>query len=272
MKKLFTLLSLFVVIGMSATVFAQSTGSAPSPGAKHSYSVTTTSGSTYTWSVTKGDLTTDAGVDATLSSTSGNEIDITWGTGLTLDSWYYVHVVEEDANGCKNEKVLPVQISASDFYLTVAAAKDKQCYDEDVSPAIDGSDASIINYDHGNATIVFTVTPTGLSNSYTGYSFNLADLTVPTGYTSSVEFSGNASISSGVVTVTDNSAVTVTYTVDNTNTYNNTTDASGAAADFTATAVISGGKSSNGVADNGDGVYNDATDVARPHTTTIQTN
>lgn len=272
MKKLFTLLSLFVVIGMSATVFAQSTGSAPSPGAKHSYSVTTTSGSTYTWSVTKGDLTTDAGVDATLSSTSGNEIDITWGTGLTLDSWYYVHVVEEDANGCKNEKVLPVQISASDFYLTVTAAKDKQCYDEDVVPAIDGSDASIINYDHGNATIVFTVTPTGLSNSYTGYSFNLADLTVPTGYTSSVEFSGNASISSGVVTVTDNSAVTVTYTVDNTNTYNNTTDASGAAADFTATAVISGGKSSNGVADNGDGVYNDATDVARPHTTTIQTN
>ena len=73
------------------------------------------------------------------------------------------------------------------------------------------------------------------------------------------------------VTVTDNSLVTISFAVDNTNTYDNGSAAN--AQDFTATASVSGGLSSNGVSDNGsDGTYNDATDVARPNTSGISTN
>ena len=76
----------------------------------------------------------------------------------------------------------------------------------------------------------------------------------------------------GVVTVTNNSAVTITYTIDNTNVYTNLNDATGTAADFTATAAISAGKTSNGVSDNESGVDSGATAVSRPHTTGITTN
>lgn len=267
MKKLFTLLSLLALIGLSANVWAQSTGTTPAPGATHSYSVTDNS-NTFTWSVTEGDLTTNAGSDATLSATTGNSINITWASTVTVGDWYYVHVVEEDANGCSNEKVLPVQITASPFNLVIAAAEATQCYDGDVVVSLLGNDPQ---YDHGNATIVYTVTPSGLSGNYAGYTFDLS-IAVPADYNATPAFSANASIAGNTVTVTDNAAVTITYTVDNTNVYTNANDAAGSAADFTATATISDGETSNGVSDNGSGTYSDATAVSRPHTTVIATN
>jgi hypothetical protein len=253
---------------MSASVFGQSTGTKPAPGATHSYVVTPHAGSTYLWSVTKTTLSASAGTDATISSAATATTNITWASSVTVGTWYYVHMLETDASGCSNEKVLPVQITASPFTLDLAAAKATSCYNGAVSVSLNGTD---VQYYHGKTTVVFTVTPSGLSSSYSGYKFNL-NLTVPALYTSTVAFSANASIIAGVVTVTDNLPVTITYTIDNTNVYTNTNDAAGTAADFVATANISAGKTSNGVSDNETGVDNGATSVSRPHTTGITTN
>jgi hypothetical protein len=156
----------------------------------------------------------------------------------------------------------------------LAAANTEQCYDGAVSVSLDLTDPNnpIPLYDHGNATIEFTVSPTGLSDSYDGYSFDLS-IVLPDGYNATPTFSDNVTdFTGGVVTTDDNEFVTITYTVDNTNTYNNETDANGDAADFTATANIANGKAINGVSDNAEGTYEDETDVSRPHTSGIGTN
>ncbi len=272
MKKLFTLLSLFVVIGMSANVFAQSTGSAPSPGAKHSYSVTETTGNTYTWSVTVGDLDTGASAaDASLSSTTGSSINITWGTDVAVGTWYYVHVVENDGS-CSNEKVLPVQISANDFYVSVTANNTTACYTDPVSVSLN---VNTPEYTHGDVTLIYTITPTGVNESSDGYKFDF-DLSskLPSGYTAAAPTvtSGSATISGSTVTVGDKNEVELQFIVTNGNTYTNANDDKGDAADFTATLDISNGETGNGIDDNTKGTYSAGTAVSRPHTTTIQTN
>lgn len=270
MKKLFILMAAVALTAMSVKVFAQSTGAAPSPGATHSYDIIPgDAGNTVIWSVTKGDLTTDADTDAVIATPGAATTDITWAAGLTVGDMYYVHVIESDGT-CTNEKVLPVQITASPFYLTLAAANATACYDGAVVVSL--ANPFTPNYYHGKTEIEFTVTPEGLSTSYSGYSFNLS-LVVPDGYdytTAPVAFSSNASIDEGIVTVTDNAAVTITYTVDNTNVYTNANDPD--AADYTATATISNGIVINGVSDNGEGTYEDETAVSRPNTSGIGTN
>ncbi|MDO8952757.1 MAG: hypothetical protein Q7U86_09045, partial [Draconibacterium sp.] len=147
-----------------------------------------------------------------------------------------------DGDGCSNTKVLPVQITESDFTLTLAAANSTACYDGAVSVSI-VSNAPV--YDHGNATLIFTVTPgTSLAtSSYTGYTFNL-NITVPTGYNATPAFSGNVTdFTAGTVTVNNNNAVTITYTIDNTNSFDNSSAAD--AQDYTATVAISAGKTIN---------------------------
>ena len=268
MKKLLflSIIALFTVA--SANVFGQSTGTAPSPGAKHNYSVITHSGSTFLWSVTKGGLSVDAAGAATIASTTTIATDITWATGLTVGDWYYVHIVERNGT-CSNEKVLPVQITANPFNLAITAANSTSCYNSAVTVSLNGTD---VQYNHGATTIVFTVTPYNFSNSYAGYSFDLS-LGVPALYTTTVPtFSAGATITAGKVTVTNNSPVTITYTVTNTNVYTNLTDATGNAADFTATATISAGKTINGISDNGTGSKTGATAVSRPNTSGISSN
>jgi hypothetical protein len=270
MKKLVFLFVAVLLTAISANVFAQvSTGTTPAPGATHSYFITPGNGSnTLLWTVTKGDLTTSAGADAVIDADDASTTDITWAATVTPGDWYYVHILETDGTGCSNEKVLPVQITASPFFLTLAAANATDCYDGAVTVSL--ADPSTPNYDHGNTTIVFTVTPTGLSASYTGYTFDLS-LAVPAGYNQTAAYSGNASESGGTVTVSDNAAVTITYTVDNTNVYTNADAAD--IADYTATATISNGVADNGVADNAtDGTYTDETAVSRIHTSGIGTN
>ncbi len=268
MKKLVLLFAAVVLTAINANVFAQSTGTAPAPGAKHSYSITPgNAGNTLLWTVTKGNLTVSAGTDAEISSNATATTDITWATGLTLGDWYYVHIVET-GGGCSNEKVLPVQITASPFFLTLTAANATDCYDNAVVVSL--ADASTPNYDHGNTTIEFTVSPTGLSGSYSGYAFDL-NLAVPGGFISTPVFSANASLTGTTVTVTDNADVTITYTVENNNVYTNASAAN--AQDYTATATISGGVAINGVSDNNtDGTYTGATAVSRPNTSGISTN
>jgi hypothetical protein len=250
---------------MSANVFAQSTGTNPAPGATHEYFVTP-DGGTLSWSVTKGNLTTSAGTDAVISASTSATTNITWASSLTVGDWYYVHIVETLA-GCSNEKVLPVQITASPFFLTLTAANATDCYDGAVVVSL--ANPSTPNYDHGNTTIEFTVTPTGLSSNYSGYSFDLS-LVVPTGFTQTATYSNSATEAAGVVTVPNNNPVTITYTVDNTNVYTNASAAN--AADYTATATIANGVAINGVSDNASGTYTDATDVSRPNTSGIGTN
>ncbi len=272
MKKLVLFFAVVCLTAISVNVLAQSTGTAPAPGATHNYYITPgNAGNTLLWTVTKGNLATSAGTDAVISDDAAAATDIKWNvTSAEIGTWYYVHVVET-GGGCSNEKVLPVQITASPFYLTLNAANATQCYDDAVVVSL--ANPSTPNYYHGKSTIVFTVTPAGFSSSYSGYSFDLS-LVVPTGYdytTTPVAFSANGSISGGTVTVTDNLPVTITYTVDNTNTYTNADDAD--AADYTATASIANGKAINGVSDNNtDGTYTDDTAVARPHTSGIGTN
>lgn len=271
MKKLVFLFVAVLLTAMSGNVFAQgSTGTTPAPGAKHNYFITDNS-NTMLWWVTKADLATPAGTDAVIANDAAAATDITWAATVTVNAWYYVHILETDGAGCSNEKVLPVQITASPFNLTLAAANGTQCYGGAVSVTLNGNSPE---YDHGTATIEFTVTPAGLSGSYSGYSFDLGIAYGSyTGITQTVAVSsGNATILGSTVTVTDNLPVTLVYTVDNTTKFTNASDPNGTAADFTATATISGGKVINGVSDNAGGTYTDNTSVARPHTTGIGTN
>jgi hypothetical protein len=264
MKKLL-ILSVFALFAMSASVFGQSTGTNPAPGATHNYSITPHGTNTYKWKVTKGDLATPT-TDATIVTDAAASTDIKWATTVVKDAWYYVHIIESDGT-CSNEKVLPVQIIASPFYLTLGAQNATDCYDGAVVVTLTGTTG--IKYDHGKATISFDVTPTGSSTFYPGYEFDIS-LAVPLLYTQTVTVSLNASISGTKVTATDNAKVTVTYEVVNTNLYTNA-DADNVA-NFTATGTISAGKTSNGISDNGTGAKTDNTKISRPNTSGITTN
>ncbi len=268
MKKLVLFFAAVLITAISSNLFAQNSGTTPTPGSTWAYSVTDNS-NTYTWSVTVGDLTTDAGTDAVLSSTSGAAITITWDAGLTVGDWYYVHVIEDDGS-CTNEKVLPVQITASQFYLSIVSSQTTSCYDNDVVVTLDGNTPK---YNHGTATVSYVVTPTGLGTA-TGYSFDIADVFTPTAGLSSVATvtSGNGSVASGTVTVTDANSVTLQFVITNATLYDNSTDPNGTAADFNQAVTHSNGITSHGVTDNGSGTATDDTDIARPHTTTIGTN
>jgi hypothetical protein len=271
MKKLVFLFAAVVLTAINVNVFAQSTGTTPAPGATHSYFITPGNGSnTIAWTVLKSDFLTSAGSDVTIASPSAATTNIKWATGLTVGAWYYVQVIETDGSGCSNTKVLPVQITESDFTLTLAAANPTACYDNAVSVSI-VSNAPV--YDHGNATLQFTVTPgaTLATSSYTGYQFDLAIALPAVGFNATPAFSANASLSGSTVTVNDNNAVTITYTVENNNTYNNSSAAN--AQDYTATVSISNGVTINGVSENNTANDNtDATDVSRPNTSGIGTN
>lgn len=281
MKKLFTFLSLFVLIGMSATVFAQSSGTAPYPGAKHTYQVNSGSngGHFYEWKVFKNvsDVLTDVtSSDVTISAISGGTINdakiyIQWHTDLIVDDVYFVQVTEYDnassATGCSNTKDLKVTITQSNFNLEITAAA-TSCYDGDV--VVSSSSGSPV-YTHGSATLSYVVTPTGLGASET-YNFTVAP-SVPTGWTaaSPTITSGNGNITTGgAVTTTDNSAITIQYVVtkDNSNSNGETTDV----ADFSSKVTIQTGTgfSSLGVPSNETGSQDATTAVSRPHTTDIQ--
>lgn len=268
MKKLLFLLTAVVLTAISADTFAQSTGLKPAPGATHSYFITPgNAANTIAWTVYEDDFLTVA-TDATVATDDAATTNIKWASTVNVGDWYYVQVVETDGS-CSNTKVLPVQVTESDFTLTLAATSATACYKNAVSVSI-VSNAPV--YDHGDAEIAFTVTPGSLAgSSYSGYQFDL-DITVPTDYNSTPAFSANVSdFTSGTVTVDDNEAVTITYTIDNTNSYNNGSAAD--AQDYTATVEISNGVTDNGVSENTTVDDNtDATDVSRPNTSGIQTN
>lgn len=274
MKKLVFLFAAVFLTAVSANVFAQNTGATPSPGSTFSYKVTD-NGNDYQWSVTEGDLSTSptsAGI--IISLPTSDSTGITWG-GVTVGDTYYVHVVETDIKGCSNEKVMKVTISESEFYLTmVADSSSAVCYDGPVSVSLSAGEPV---YDHGNATVSYTITPSNLGSA-TGYSFAIDETITPV--VSGTNFSavpsvtsGNGSISGGTVTVNNTSAVKIEFAVSSSDTFDNTTDPDGDKADFNHALEITSGSTSLGVAENGtDGTYVANTDAARPHTTTISFN
>jgi len=275
MKKLLFLLVFALFAMTSANVFGQNTGTTPTPGSTFTYTVASHPSSTFLWSVTLGDLTTPITLpgDVTIGNSSSPVTTIKWDSGLAIGTIYYVHLLETDANSCSNQKVLKVTISSSQFYLAIAANQTSPaCYNGAVVVTLNAGDP---RYNHGTATVNYTITPTGLGSA-ASYSFNLADVLSKTTNFASVPTvtSGNGSITSGVVSVTNTSAVTIQYVVTNSNLYDNTTDAAGTSANFTQTVNISSGVTNLGVPSNSGapGVYSNHTDVARPATGAITTN
>ncbi|BAX80693.1 hypothetical protein [Labilibaculum antarcticum] len=124
MKKIRNLcIVLIALIGLSSTVYAQGTGTAPYVGSNHPYSVSNDTDNTYEWFVTAnfGDLVGNVSADvATLSATTGSSIDITWGTAL-VGTTYFVHVIETSTiTTCSNHKVMAVT-PINGFSLAIAA-------------------------------------------------------------------------------------------------------------------------------------------------------
>jgi hypothetical protein len=292
MKKFALLLAVVLMTAISANVFAQAadSGTTPAQGSTHNYSVTANGSNTYAWSITIGDLTSDGSADVTFNPTSadGASVNITWSTTASTTQSYYLHVIETDeTTGCTNEKVMKIDPIPSQFFLAISADYETdQCYyDGAVSISLDGSDLPV--YDHGTATITYTITPSGTGSTSTGYTFNFgnaindyvpAAATLPDDFSilSATVTSGDASISGfttgtggGTVTVNDNASVTVQFVIDHVKTYGNGVDA--AVSQFTSVVNILNGVTANGVADNGNGTYSADFLVTRPHTSDIVT-
>lgn len=271
MKKLVLFFAAVLITAIAADLFAQGTGTAPTLGSIHEYSInggTAVSGNSYTWSVYKGNLSTSAGTDVTIGdATAGPSVDLTWNSTATPGVNYYVKIVEETADGCQNAKVLLV-VPTNPFYLAISTAQTSPvCYANDVDVSLSSDEPQ---YDHGTVDLVYTVTPNNIGTG-TGYQFDITELlSNTTNFTTSLALS-SGSISGSTVTVSNTSAVTLTFTVTNDVSFTNTTDAAGSAANIDLNVAITGGKTNQDVVDNGTGTKNVTVEAARPTTSGITT-
>lgn len=268
MKKLFYLLSLIAFLGISGSVMGQSTGIAPYPGATHTYTATANAGSTFVWTVTKGDLTTAATAsDLTLTNGTTNVATILWAATVSTSTDYYVRVVETNS-GCINTKILKVTPVPSAFNVVIAADNATDCYDNAPTVALN---ASVIEYTHGGATVTYTFTQT---NRQGNWRFDFANTPV-SGWTwaAPTVTGGTATISGSTVTATTADPVQLTFVVTKTAVTNNTNDTDGTAANFNSVITVSNGQSGAGftISDNGAGTKTASTAVSRPSTANITT-
>ncbi|KOH44482.1 hypothetical protein [Sunxiuqinia dokdonensis] len=258
MKKFFTLLSLFLVMGMSANVMAQTdSGTTPFVGSEHDYSVTQNGTNTYLWDVTSDVAGENSVVPsvATLSATTGNSISITWvNPVVSSTTTYYVHVIENDGS-CTNRKVLAVQpqnafemdIVSIDGDLTPLIVGNKGTYcAADVAVlgwnqtnATTLSDAQDFNYDYGTTYLYYRIEAKGINLATTSWKPSLlfsntnvagSDITATwgttapsgvgpqSGYTS---FAVSTSTATEISVPTDNQYIYIEVAVDN-NTTNET--------------------------------------------------
>lgn len=232
MKKLVILsLIAFFALG-SAKAFAQD-ALAPHAGEAYDYWVNTSTltdktsgqdathvGSSYTWYVTKGDLTTTAGTDVSITAMSGTGatyadastpvlnlygVNVTWNpAAINSGDKYYLHVVETDAQGCSNHKVEVIS-PANAFEIQFASLKEDGTWvNADVAycaPTVGLSLASATNvvYDYGYNTLYYEVTPSGLASNYS-FKLKLAALNIPTGSTFRIEYKTAADTTGGTWT------------------------------------------------------------------------
>jgi|GEM_PF-2058733 hypothetical protein len=158
MKKLFTLLSLFVLIGMSANVFAQTFDQTTTINSTRPYYVNSSdgsaedlpghTGSTYQWSVydyqsdflTVSSLTAAAGTDYSFGAGSDEtfKAQITW---LAAGN-YVVEVVETSSNSCTTTRRFSVQIIELDLLV--------QTYDHETTPNLLDADFTTCNTNSGD--------------------------------------------------------------------------------------------------------------------------
>lgn len=278
MKKLILFVCLFVAVGISANVMAQSTGAAPYPGANHNYRVgdgTNTASSSYAWSVLD-DAYADASAKVTISaigagSVNDAQVNILWKSSVVADEIYYVQVVETN-NGCTNTKAFKVVIAASAF--DVLATAPAPCWTP-VTVSIDGTSKEPI-YNHGSATIIYTFTPDNNQGAYK-FTYDIpvkADFTwaTPTYVAGSGSLEAGSTGNAGTFTTTGTGAVTLTFVVTRTN-LDNSTDANGDKADFTSNLTISDVKTGSGftISESTAGLANNVTNVSvvRPNTSNI---
>jgi len=279
MKKLILLVCLFVGVGLSANVMAQSTGTNPQPGAKHHYRVNggANGNSNYEWKIFKNvsDLLTDVtGTDATVSvhspatSITEAQVDITWATGLAAGTKYFVQVKETDkTTSCStNSKAFVVTISANTFNLAISV-NGTSCYDAAV---VVSSVSGEPTYTHGTATLVYTVTPAGLVAGQK-YSFTVTPPVITGCGVGAVAVSNGTNPSGNLIQSTDEKPLTLTYVITKSNPTNNASAVD--AQKFTSTVAIATGTglSSVGVKSlETTGTQSASTVVDRPNTSLIQ--
>lgn len=195
MKKLVFVFVAVFLTAISANVFAQGTGIAPSIGSTHQYyvngtfGVPTTAGetSTYTWwiSTTPADLltrttltadftvtTNGVGYDTpVLGSAGGSGIEITWNPTASTTNHYYLVVQEVGvAPLCTNIKAIPI-LPANNFKLRFEAiASDGTTLDDDPTrcpaPIALSASGATITYDYGTDNFMFKLTALDLYSSW----------------------------------------------------------------------------------------------------------
>jgi hypothetical protein len=273
MKKLFSLLCLVVLLGVSVNVMGQGTGIAPTLGSTHTYKINggvAVSGNSYTWSLDKGSLgTSAAATDYSFgATTNAPSIDITWLATASLSTEYYLRVVERTtASGCSNEKVIQI-VPVNPFFLVISTTQTSPvCYASDVAVTLL---TGVPQYNHGTVDLIYTVTPNNIGSG-TSYSFVVADVLSNDANFSALPVVTGGNLASGTVTSTGTGAVTLTYTVTNDVFFTNATDPAGTAADINLEVTISAGKTNQNVADNTTGTYVVTVEANRPDTGAITT-
>ena len=200
MKKLFSLVCLVVLLGVSANVMGQGTngtGINPSVGSTHTYSVLVPTGATvtYAWKVTENGSFDEAGATGTdllsagtvvSGSSAANSIALTWkNPDIANSKIYYVHVLVT-ADGCTNRKVMAVQ-PKNNFQLDIANVDVDgvsridaftECAPNVTSTAWTGTpganavtvaNATVFTYDYGVNTFYYKVTASGIDVAQTDW-------------------------------------------------------------------------------------------------------
>lgn len=282
MKKLLflSLILVLALISLNANAQTYSTGAKPFPGATHNYSVGSTAGHTYDWVVYIGSVgagnivSTGTSPIAIITGDGAAAVTIKWAATVDITKEYIVVVTEKNGT-CENSKGLPIQPVASTFDLTVAGGT--ACYTNAVTVAWSGGQvAADIKYTHGVATLVYTITPTGVKSSET-WSFKPAfTYSQASGITGNAVYTqGSTTLTpdgSGILTATGTAPVTVTLTATNSNEYTNASAAN--AQDYATTLAITEVASGSGaIQKTGTGAGADNADVAvsRPNTSQIGT-
>lgn len=206
MKKLVFLLAAVVLTAISAKVFAQDTGIAPEVGSVHDYSVTYLSGNTYSW-----DITSDAAgqnsvinsvVPPLIPNANGNSVSVTWANpDVAHNKVYFVHVVETDASGCSNHKVLAVQ-PVNNFTLNIVNVDDAGANlaatdsldnavcapnvlvtgwlgtDDGTAGAVNSGNSTGFTYDYGKVVFYYKISASGINVETTSWTpeFNIKQI------------------------------------------------------------------------------------------------
>ena len=192
MKKLFSLVSLVFLLGISVNVMGQGTGINPEIGSVHTYTVNAVTGTsvTYSWKVTiNGDFAnaaTDLLGAATVVSGSSttNSIQLTWKNPV-IPTIYYLHL-EVTSDGCKNNKVIAIQ-PVNNFAMDIAnvdatgaarASDWSECAPDVINStwtgtpgpgAVTSGNATSFTYDYGVNTFYYKVTATGINTTNTDW-------------------------------------------------------------------------------------------------------